>query len=255
MTTQREIKRWVEPILQKRSDLGVGRGCLVMKPVHHLLRGLYIWRNRNKDLPKIGWFVEPLFDNPSRLLGVGWNNDVYIGSSSNEGFMERLTLVAENAVANILSPIESVEDFFVDTTQNPHRKKRFGQPWALDQYPREYGPVLAALGRLEEAKNVLVPWVAREEATGLAELAEGQELLAKRPNSRIGEEKVKFGQSRLGVVANHRRLLALIEARDRVGIGALLREWEQVSVKTWGVEHLYEPTAFPVEEGAGDQDR
>jgi hypothetical protein len=251
MTTQREIKKWVAPILRKRRDLGMGYGCIVLKPVHHLLRGVFIWRTSIGDLPRIGWFLDPIFENPSPSMSIGWSNDVHIGHSSSDGFVERLTGLAEDAITGILSPIETVEDFFIDTTENPHKRKRLGS-WKLNVYPREHGSTLAALGRLKEARAVLVPWVTENEAIGLAELAEGQALLAKRPNSGSGKDKLRWGEGRLRAVARLRHLVELADAGDRAGIGALLREWEQVSVKTWGVEHLYESTPFPVEEGAGD---
>ncbi len=48
-----------------------------------------------------------------------------------------------------------------------------------------------------------------------------------------------------------KRLSVLAAAGDRIGVGALLREWEIEMIKWWGIEDLWEPTPFPVELGAG----
>jgi hypothetical protein len=51
-----------------------------------------------------------------------------------------------------------------------------------------------------------------------------------------------------GVIA--RRLGALrdlVQRRDRASIGDLLRSWELERAKALKVDHLWEPTAFPVE--------
>jgi hypothetical protein len=44
-----------------------------------------------------------------------------------------------------------------------------------------------------------------------------------------------------------RALCAALAANDRAGLAKLLHEWEALTVKNLRIEHLWQPTAFPLE--------
>ena len=44
-----------------------------------------------------------------------------------------------------------------------------------------------------------------------------------------------------------RELCARLMADDRAGLARLLHEWEAQTVKNFKIEHLWEPTPFPLE--------
>ena len=47
-----------------------------------------------------------------------------------------------------------------------------------------------------------------------------------------------------------RELCARLAANDRAGLAQLLHEWEAYTVKNFKIEHLWEPTRFPLEQSA-----
>jgi hypothetical protein len=55
-------------------------------------------------------------------------------------------------------------------------------------------------------------------------------------------------------VARLKELCARYQAGNRQGLAALLHEWEATTVKNLKIEHLWEPTPFPLEL-AGDAGR
>ena len=44
-----------------------------------------------------------------------------------------------------------------------------------------------------------------------------------------------------------RELCAKLEDDDSAGLGRLMHEWEAYTVKNFKIEHLWEPTPFPLE--------
>ena len=44
-----------------------------------------------------------------------------------------------------------------------------------------------------------------------------------------------------------RELCALLKSDDRIGLARLLHQWEAETVKNFKIEHIWEPTPFPLE--------
>ena len=123
---------------------------------------------------------------------------------------------------------------------------------ALSSRPYHYATVLAALGGIAEAREVLAQAIEALEKLRNARLARAEAAFAKRANSAVGKLDLQGANDDLDTIAKLRPLLVLLESNDRAGIGALLRQWEEQTVKGWKLEALWEPTPFPVELGAGD---
>jgi hypothetical protein len=49
MTTVAQVKQVVQPLLQSNPDLALVGRMIVVKPVHHLLRGVYLARSSDPD--------------------------------------------------------------------------------------------------------------------------------------------------------------------------------------------------------------
>jgi len=247
MTTRTEIQNWVRPLLDSTLDLVLERDLLLVRPVRHLLRGVYFWPSSSRDLPNIGWFMIPLFDAPTPSRGLRLSNEIPVGSSAGSGFSRLMEERVRWSLESYVGPVDTIQklrDYAV--VERPPSDGGFSAR-TLDKYPREYAPVLSALGLLDEARSILRPALVRDETYFRGELNDGQALLAKRSNSRAGKSKVEFANFHLPILAELRNLLVFLDQEDRAAIAALLHEWERQNVAKWGVEHLWEPTPFPVE--------
>lgn len=148
------------------------------------------------------------------------------------------------AIREQLAGVESVPDLLRELSSNT---------WFFDSsnitgHPLRHAVLLAADGNLAAAEGMLAAGLESERRTAAVDLAHAEREFAKRSNS--GSGRVYLEQATVGreLIASLEPLLDMIRAADRAGIGAFLRERERQSVKEWGVEHLWEPMPFPVEQ-------
>lgn len=252
MTTKGEIKRWTRPLLAWRPDLALVRHQLVIAPVRHVLRDIHFGSSRSKEYPHVHWGMVPLFKVPIDSPGYPFFNDIPVGSSAKSDFQELLETRTRHFIERVLTPLDTIEKFRDHTlvSRGWEEGGSFGPP--LDRHARYHVPVLAALGLIEQASAVLRPSL-EQEGKYMAKLRqEGTDLLAR--NARSGHGKWMIGMAETYEVTHAPLtvLQSLLDRRDRGAIAALLHEWERQNVKHWGIEHLWEPTPFPVELGAGD---
>jgi len=79
-TRPADIKRYLKPILQQRSDLVLVDRYFLIRPVRHLMRGVLLDRTSDKHSFRIWRFTKPLFTGPEAgglefgdyLRGSGW---------------------------------------------------------------------------------------------------------------------------------------------------------------------------------------
>jgi hypothetical protein len=112
--------------------------------------------------------------------------------------------------------------------------------------PFHYAVALSALSDLDDAEHKMVAAAAWWERGSIAAARQAEEWRAKGAVA-IARDTERTAISD-GVIA--RRLGALrdlVQRRDRASIGDLLRSWELERAKALKVDHLWEPTAFPVE--------
>ncbi|MGV8853408.1 MAG: hypothetical protein ACOH2L_02070 [Devosia sp.] len=108
--------------------------------------------------------------------------------------------------------------------------------------------VLAALGKIPEVCLVTAAYIETADEPGLlAQLASGRALQAKRPRSSDASYHIRSATTFLRRLSDMKLLRDRAQAADRSGIAALLHQWEQDRVQRLGVEHLWEPTPFPLE--------
>jgi len=253
MTTRAEVKHWVRPLLEWRSDLTLHPGgLLLLTPVNHLMRGVFIWPTSSREMPKVGRFIQPLFFAPSGSEGVSFAGGIPVGSSSEPDFQQVFENRIWESLERFVRPIDTIakfQDYAV--VYRPQHEGGFSAS-TLDRQPLNHALVLAALGRVAEAKSILEPALADAEEQIRATLSEGAALLAKRPRSQWGRHLVAEADRRRPIHAELRRLLDALRREDRSAITALLHEWEGRAVAKRKIEHLWEPTPFPIEQGAGD---
>ncbi len=69
MTTVAQVRQAVQPLLQRNPDLALIGRLVVIKPVHHILRGVYIDRSLDPKLFVPTWSI--IFYMPSRATKLG----------------------------------------------------------------------------------------------------------------------------------------------------------------------------------------
>jgi hypothetical protein len=248
VTTLAQVKQVTRPLLERNADLALAADRLVViKPVRHLIRGVYIGQSYDPIVHRPIWLVTFLFK-PGAVPGDRWGERLVTKrgvrltvDSPREMFQERFRIksaqarlpvhvrrypeswdgwvaydptiatemceVIEEEALPMLRALQSIDDFVAFTAD----QTRF--PWTYigsNYFDEPF--VFAAQGNFEAALAACTR-LAAEESTGPAT----QELL---------------------------RLLA---GGDRHGVAQLLHGWEAESVKRLKLEEYWEPTLFPIE--------
>jgi len=250
MTTAAEVKQWLRPLLERDSRLALVGRNLVLTPINHVIRGIYIDQTSNAHWSNPIYYLTALYKAPSSSQSFGWAGYLTPGRNDAPSFSDRLIAGCNQVFVDILQNIDSIEAFVEHITQDLGVDILDVDPKAISYYYREFSVTLAALGRIEEAKAILLP-LKRQEANFLDRLERGRALLAKRSNSRIGKRDLDLASFQLDVINRLKRLETLLDAGDRAGIAALLHEWEAANIRKWKLEHLWTPSPFPIELGAG----
>lgn len=220
MTTISQVKKVVQPLLQRNHDLALVGRLVVVKPVHHILRGVCIDRSSIPDEFMPTWAVVFLFE-PEASFSFNWGNRLYNPSPGfwdvkNPATSEEMCARIERVALPILRPIQTIDDFVAFTTS----KERF---------PHEYlGPdihrkiyVDVARGDFESARHICT-----------------RAIDAK--TSKVAWVREVFDRIL-------KTLCPLLAANDRAGLAKLLHDIEAQSAKGLKLEKLWEPTPFPLE--------
>ena len=76
MTTVAQVKKAVQPLLQRNPDLALVGRMVVIKPVRHILRGIFIDRSLDADLFVPTWFVMFMFK-LNESITFSWGDRIY----------------------------------------------------------------------------------------------------------------------------------------------------------------------------------
>jgi hypothetical protein len=220
MTTVAQIKRALKPLLQKHEDLVLERDLLVVIPVNHVLRGILIERTGAADRFKPRWFVIHLFEYQT-WMRLSWGHELFRRSHglwfwSNPASIPVLFEEIEQNALPKLRAIQTLEDFVAFVTAHPRSHHLADPPTKL--------VVDVALGELESAREICNGFLPKyTEAT----------------YGRDAEDKMQF--------RNLKELCRGLALDDRAGLAALLHETEAQTVKNLKLEHLWQPSPFPLE--------
>jgi hypothetical protein len=227
MTTNREIKKLFAPILERHDDLALvkidRRLTLVVKPVHHLLRGVHIESTSEAVRFDPWWFTSPLFSPIAELRLVG--NSLYPGRDirlwdwhvlqSIQRFYDILETEILPRLRVCLCPSDIMKlgrRFYHMASEN------------FDAHGFDFLALLAE-GRIADA------------VVSLDEFYETN----------------RFVRRLDGELAGMARLLArdgdALRSADRLRIASLFHAWERRQVDDYGIKHLWEETPFGIEAG------
>lgn len=234
MTTTVQIKRALKPLLERNPDLTLVGSWVIVKPVHHVVRGISIDRTGQADFFNPEWAVMPLCLCEIRTsIFLSW------GSSwmpphmfhpekgpwqwSRPGVLETLEDLIELVALPKIRAVVTLDDLVQLLVERSLHMGQDGTDPFNGFVPMEFAVQLAR-GKLDIARHICRHWVSRRsEATyGLDD-----------------DDKAEFRRMK--------ELCRLLAADDRAGMAKLLHEWEAQTVRNLKIEHLWEPTPFPLE--------
>jgi hypothetical protein len=224
MTTAAQVKKLVKPLLDRDSNLALVGRWIYVKPVHHFARAVLIDRMLDAAKFRPQWAVVHVFQ-PRRFFPLSWGEWLYNERSARPGSWRitdpdvgaALIREIETHALPALRAIKSLEDYLAFVSRHYFRHHLF-------EWPDCRIIVEVALGDLDAAR-----------ATAAENLATWSTT---RPEH---DEETQEKYRRL------RELCARVAADEREGLAQLLHEWEALTVKNLKIEHLWEPTPFPLE--------
>jgi hypothetical protein len=219
MTTVAQVRQVVAPLLQRNSNLALVGRLIVIKPVHHLLCGVYVDRSLDPLSFVPTWSVILLPD-PQKDFGFLWGNRVRGRRGTWQITDPDLSSAMCEAIEQeALAPMRSIKTFddFISLTSTLRDPRRH-----LDLYPVERLTVDIARGDLVAAKAICKFLKTKE---GKAEY-----FYLKEQYERTMQE-----------------LCPLVTANDRQGLATVLHRREAQSVKNLKIEKFWESTPFPIE--------
>lgn len=221
MTTVAQVKRAVQPLLQRNADLALVGRLVLIKPVHHILRGIFIDRSFDPDLFVPTWAVVFLFE-PHCSFSFNWGERVYnrargVWDVNDPEIPATLCEAIEEVVLPLLRPVKTIDDFVAFTT-----KERFRYTY-LDFYELRKVFVDVARGDLAAARSIC-------------------EFLA---TDRARRKHLPMMQEEYDRIT--KALCPCVAAGDRPGLVQLLRDWEAESARMLKLDRVWEPTPFPLE--------
>jgi hypothetical protein len=219
MTTLRQVKRLLIPLIRRNGDLAPYGRWLILKPVRHVLRGILIERTGEASRFRPWWAVSHLCD-PLDSFPLNWATMIHRGGLwqwENPTIQEELFEAIEQQALPTLRAIESLADF----VEFASSKERFPLT-AFDGYLLRKAGVDAALGNLDSARAIC-----RELATGRTRWS--------MPLMR--EDFLRVTET----------LCPLLESGDRPAIARLLHEWEAYTIEKLKLQDIWEKTPFPLE--------
>src|SRR6266702_2404232 len=114
MTTISQVRQAVQPLLQRNPDLALVGREVVIKPVHHVLRGICIDRSLDADLFVPTWFVMSMFE-LNDYITFNWGGRIYRPDPGRWDINDpqassRMCDEIERVALPLLRPIQTIDD-------------------------------------------------------------------------------------------------------------------------------------------------
>ena len=222
MTTIAQVKHVTRPLLAGNPDLALVGRLVVVKPVRHILCGVYL--DRYSDVAAFAPMFGAVFlFEPGARFSFNWSREIYFPgrgpwSVDDPSTPEFLRDDVESLALPLLRAIGTIDDFAAYAC-----KRNFRHTY-LNQYAERRIYIETALGHREAAMTLCAYFTSE---------------LAKRryEHDMQGElELIKL------------RLCPMILRDDIAGLAAFLHELEETAVRRNKLEKIWERTPFPLEE-------
>ncbi|MFG1397605.1 hypothetical protein [Roseixanthobacter pseudopolyaromaticivorans] len=218
MTTAREVKKLVSPLLAKNDDLILIGRAIVFRPVKHVLRGVYIDRTSSADLFYVALSVISLFfrqdDFTMKRDGAIYPPHKKLWLISDPEVSETLCKQIEDVALPRLRALGSDLDYI--------RSRQEKDPYTLNRAAPTYALYRIAEGNLDAARDLIV----------------------------TSEYASHFWLPHLKRLGLDEKLLTLgnkLPHADRLTLAGLLHEWEAYSVEKLKLGKIWERAPFPLE--------
>jgi hypothetical protein len=224
MTTAAEVRKMVQPVLDRHSDIALVGRHLFLKPIHHFARTILVGRTAYKDRIRPLWAVVHLFE-ARTFFPLTWGEDLANERSQRRGrwntsqadIAAALVEAIEEQALPRLRALTTLDDYLAFVSQNFFRHHLF-------DWPQCKVIVDVALGDLDAARSLC--------------RAHGPTWSVDNPEH---DEYWRATFRRL------RELCARLSVDDRSGLAQLLHQWEAETAVNLKIKHLWEPTPFPLE--------
>jgi hypothetical protein len=218
MTTTKQVKQAVQPLLQRHSDLALAGRFIFIKPVHHILRGVYIERAGDPRAFEPTSTTGMLALERDRV-GLGWGDQYYghvygpgnpYGPNWDVTRPETVTYMLEMIEEIILPQIRSIQTFDDLFEFASIERSRIAHP---KYFPQTMLTFALCRGDLAEARIIL------------------------NKERKLQEYLAKISPT----------LYPALLTGDRLELARILHEWEANSVKLYKIEKIWERTPFALE--------
>jgi hypothetical protein len=226
VTTRKQIMELAAPLLARNPDLALVKNIIVVRPVAHFLRFIFIERTGNADTCEPRWGAAILFSGLVNIP-IGDTQLLYrpgprgLWSWSDPTMFQSFARTVENEVLPKLRAVNTAQDYIDKVLSH-----------APDHPSSRWAPTMLcslAIGELEQAR-ALLKQNPRIHGTDMSALFV-QEL--DRLSIGLGTRLLERGER--------------LEQADRLKLAEHLHELEAVSVKNLGLEKVWARTPFPIE--------
>jgi hypothetical protein len=223
MTKVAQVRKSVRALVKRHDDLVMANSWVLMKPARHFVRAVLVSGTSSPEHFEARWTVMHLFE-VRNSIHLNWSAYLWDRRRPNPGFWwetddgveQSLVDAIETQALPVLRHMRTLDDFLAYLAGNPFGPHLLEYPWSrivLD----------VALGDLDHARAIAATH--RDQwSPALAYDEDGRAAYV-----RLSE------------------LCRLLMADDRAGLIRLLYEWEATTVKRLKIEHIWEPTPFPIE--------
>ena len=219
MSTLRQIKRILDPVLKENPGLKLSRSWIVLKPLRHVAWTIWIQTSNDASF-QLHWGPSPMFIPGYTIspLKRGIYPDTGVWQTSLEDIETKVQVAIENQCLPFLPAVPTLFDLYEFAKNSPDP----ATPHFYDESPPHGVYYYAAQGMLEVAIERCETIVRNVEALP--------------PDRLVPTHLVAV-----------RDLYPLLRAGDRKGIGALLRFHEERCIQGHRLEKLWRPAPYPVE--------
>jgi len=236
MSTTADMKRLLQPYVDRHDDLALVGRAVIIKPVRHLICGFFVDRTSAKTSLDPFWYVSLMYA-PWMHKGFSWAGYDLVRHTNLEDKATPADIfqAMDIAFAELRGILDGCSAFGI-------KLKAFRK---LEDFPIYRGLVQAAEGDFQRAVEDLSRYAAGE----ANHVQDKLDFIEKhtRPRGRPRQRQLATLECIKTNLNAIETLISLLKERDRQGIANLLREWERGTATAWQIEHLWEPTPFPFE--------
>jgi len=222
VTTARQVRKLVEPLMERHPDLVLVGTIIFVKPLHHIMRGIVIDRTSSADIFNPTWAMYHSF---SKLdyFPIGFGERLYrpppaLWRLSDPDIAQALIDVVERDALPLLRGVRTLQDYLdLLLPKDP------AHLWSYQGVRLLFG---IALGDLDLARDMLAETPPKNGVDWLNGYRDG-----------LGSRLLELG--------------ARLSADDRAELATLLHEREAYTMGKLKVGHIWERTPFPLELESG----